>query len=307
MKDIKVSIIIPTYNGGKLWGESAKAIRESYSKRCEVLVIDSSSSDSTVDVARKYNFTIEIIPSSEFNHGGTRNKAVKNSVCDIVVFMTQDAIPKKESIDRILAPFSDPDVVCAYGRQLPHHDANPLAKHAREFNYGNVSYVIDITDRERLGLKTVFMSNSFSAYRVTTFNDLGAFPENTILCEDMYLTAKAVLGNFKVAYVADAEVYHSHNYTVVEEFKRYFDIGVFHQDEPWIRQSFGGAGGEGKKFILSEIKYLLKNGGLWLPIACVNNLAKLAGYKLGQKYKKLPASFRRKLSMHKRYWDNFSE
>ncbi|AYM89672.1 glycosyltransferase family 2 protein [Serratia sp. 3ACOL1] len=302
---MKVSIIIPTYNGGSLWEKSAKAIRESYSQSSEVLVIDSSSNDSTVEVARKYNFFIEVIPSSEFNHGGTRNKAVKNSTGDIVVFITQDAIPKKESIDRILAPFSDPDVACAYGRQLPHNDANPLAKHARKFNYGENSYVSDITDSDRLGLKTVFMSNSFSAYRVSIFNELGAFPENTILCEDMYLAAKAILANFKIAYVADAEVYHSHNYTVIEEFKRYFDIGVFHQDEPWIRKSFGGASGEGKKFIFSELRYLLKNGILWLPIACVNNIAKLAGYKLGQRYKRIPAIFRRKLSMHKRYWDNF--
>ncbi|MFC0229295.1 glycosyltransferase family 2 protein [Serratia aquatilis] len=304
---MKVSVIVPTYNGGSVWGKSAKAISECSPQSKEVLVIDSSSKDATVEIARKYDFKIEVISSSEFNHGGTRNKGAQDCNGDIAVFITQDAIAKKDSIERILAPFSDPNIVCAYGRQLPHDDANPLAKHAREFNYGKKSYISDITSCDALGLKTVFMSNSFAAYRLSAFNQLGGFPENTILCEDMYLAAKAVLANFKVAYVADAEVYHSHNYTMVEEFKRYFDIGVFHHDEPWIRESFGGASGEGKKFIFSEIKYLTKNGILWLPIAFANNLAKILGYKLGQNYKKIPAVLRRRLSMHTRYWNNFQE
>ena len=73
------------------------------------------------------------------------------------------------------------------------------------------------------------MSNSFSAYRISAFEKLGGFPSNTILCEDMYFTAKAVKAGFKVAYTTNAVVRHSHNYTPMEEFKRYFDIGVFHQ------------------------------------------------------------------------------
>ena len=118
----------------------------------------------------------------------------------------------------------------------------------------------------------------------------------------MYYTAKAVLAGYKVAYVHDALVAHSHNYSPFEEFKRYFDIGVFHTDEPWIRKAFGGAGGEGKKFILSELFFLLRNNPLWIPIACINNLMKFLGYKIGQKYKNLPLSIIKKFSMHTRYW-----
>jgi rhamnosyltransferase len=63
------------------------------------------------------------------------------------------------------------------------------------------------------------MSNSFSAYRLSIFNEIGRFPSNTILCEDMYYTAKAILAGYKVAYVADAVVKHSHNYSPIDEFK----------------------------------------------------------------------------------------
>ncbi|VFS57870.1 Uncharacterised protein [Raoultella planticola] len=204
---------------------------------------------------------------------------------------------------KIISVFSDTSIACAYGRQLPHTDANPLAQHARKYSYPEKGYVCGKDDIPQMGLKTVFMSNSFSAYRLSTFKELGGFPSNTILCEDMFFTAKAVLSGYKVAYVAKAVVQHSHNYTPSEEFKRYFDIGVFHKDEPWIRENMGGAGGEGKRFILSEIKFLLKRAPHWLPISCINNFMKILGYKLGQQYEKLPKKMIKSFSMHKRYWD----
>ncbi len=133
--------------------------------------------------------------------------------------------------------------------------------------------------------------------------ELKGFPNSTILSEDMYFAAKSVMAGYSVAYISDAVVRHSHNYSIREEFKRYFDIGVFHADEPWIREHFGGAGGEGKKFLLSELKYLSKTNPLYFPISVLHNFAKITGYKLGQKYKKLPISLIKKFSMHRRYWN----
>ncbi|WP_159333845.1 glycosyltransferase family 2 protein, partial [Klebsiella pneumoniae] len=107
-------------------------------------------------------------------------------------------------------------------------DANPLAQHARAFNYPDKGYIASKSSIPKMGLKTAFMSNSFSAYRLSVFKKIGGFPSNTILCEDMFYTAKAILAGYKVAYVPEAKVHHSHNYSPSEEFKRYFDIGVFH-------------------------------------------------------------------------------
>ncbi|HBT2267733.1 TPA: glycosyltransferase family 2 protein, partial [Klebsiella pneumoniae subsp. pneumoniae] len=217
-------------------------------------------------------------------------------------FLTQDAIPEDGFIDNIISVFKNEKVACAYGRQLPHFSANPLAQHARAFNYPNKSYVCGKNNVSALGLKSVFMSNSFSAYRLSAFKELEGFPSNTILCEDMFYAAKAILAGYQVAYAADAVVRHSHNYKPLEEFKRYFDIGVFHAQEKWIREKIGGAGGEGKKFILSEMKFLVKNAPLWIPLACINNCMKFFGYKLGQNYASIPLKLVRMLSMHKRYW-----
>lgn len=145
--------------------------------------------------------------------------------------------------------------MCAFGRQLPHKNATAIAKHARYFNYSNNKYISSKDKISQMGIKTVFSSNSFSAYRISTFMQLGGFPDNTILSEDMYFAAKAIMEGHKLAYCPDARVRHSHNYNSIEEFKRYFDIGVFHTDESWIRENFGGAGE--KVFVLLSLNLII--------------------------------------------------
>ena len=300
-----ISLIVPTYNAGPLWDEWLDALdRQTIMPDC-VQVIDSSSHDDTVSKARSRGIDVTIIPSSEFNHGGTRNRAL-NLVCpsDVVMFLTQDAIfADQYSIERIIRAFCDSDVGAAYGRQLPRQRAGPIEAHARLFNYPKESYVVGSEDIHDRGLRTVFISNSFAAYRVEALKSVGGFPDNTIFAEDMHATARMVIKGWKVAYCADATVYHSHAYSVLQEFKRYFDIGVFHSRESWIQEKFSGAGGEGLRFVVSELAYLAKCAPWLIPEAIFRTVAKYVGYKIGQKERYLSLPVKRKLSMHSRYWD----
>lgn len=299
-----IGLIIPTRNGGKVWNQCVDSLSGQRLKDISVLVIDSSSTDETVTKAKTIANRIIQIDAKSFNHGGTRNMAARELVdCDIIVFLTQDAILTiPDALKNLIVPFADPDVTAVCGRQLPHHDANPLAIHARIFNYPIESCVKSAADIPRFGIKTAFMSNSFAAYRSKVFFELGGFPENTILAEDMYLTAKMLKAGYKVAYCAEATVRHSHNYTPWEEFRRYFDTGVFHVNESWIRDQFGGTGGEGVRFIRSELVYLWQNAPSWIPRALLTSGCKLLGYKLGQNYRYLPWRWRHQLSMYKAYW-----
>ncbi|UDC27542.1 hypothetical protein SB00094_03040 [Klebsiella variicola subsp. tropica] len=301
---MKALIAIPTYNGGRIWEIAAANIRKYAGSEIYVQVIDSGSIDNTVTVAKENGFAVKCINADEFNHGGTRNLIVNmhRDEFDIVIFLTQDAIPQPDFLSNILKCFEDPMVACAYGRQLPHDDATYISKHARSFNYPSRSYVSTKDDIPKMGIKTAFTSNSFSAYRINTFCKLSGFPENTILSEDMYFAAKCILNGYKVAYCGNSMVKHSHNYSPIEEFRRYFDIGVFHCDEAWIRKEFGGAGGEGKRFLYSEFIYLSQNSLASIPRAFLHNFLKIFGYKLGQNYKRLPKKIIRYCSMHKRYW-----
>lgn len=302
---LKVGVIVPSRNGGDIWKSSAHAIFKQNYKFDSILVIDSESDDSTIAIAEKYGFKVEKILAKDFNHGGTRNLAVSLvGDVDILIFLTQDAVlDSADSISNILKYFDDPNISAVCGRQLPHFDANLLAQHARSFNYGEVTQIKDISSIKKLGIKTVFMSNSFSAYKKEVFDKLGGFPNNTILGEDMYISAKMILNGYKVVYSAEASVRHSHNYSPIDEFKRYFDTGVFHANEPWIMDSFGKANGEGKKFVLSELKFLAKENLSLIPKAIVTTLCKYLGYKLGTQYKLLPRIVCIKFSMYKSYWN----
>ena len=211
-----------------------------------------------------------------------------------------------DSIVNLTKAFADLNVGAVYGRQLPYDESNLFGHHLRKFNYTETSYIRSLADKDRYGIKTAFLSNSFAAYRRTAMDQIGWFKDGLILGEDTYAGAKLLQAGYKLAYVADAQVYHSHSYTVWEEFKRYFDIGVFHQMESWILHEFGKPEGEGMRYIKSEFIFLLQNKAYYLiPAFFARNVMKFLGYKLGKHYMKLPNSVIKKFSMHHRWWDKY--
>lgn len=268
------------------------------------MIIDSSSCDQTASLALDAGFTVDTIPQSEFNHGGTRNRAAQALChCDILVFLTQDAIlAMPEALAELVRCFEDEQIAAAYGRQLPHLGAGPLAAHARLFNYPAVTRVKSASDIHELGLKTAFCSNSFAAYRTSALLEIGGFPNDVIFGEDMCAVARLILSNYKVMYCATALVHHSHDYGFKDEFRRYFDIGVLHAREEWLKQTFGRAEGEGKRFVQSELAYLLKKAPWLIPSALLRTALKLVAYKTGQQEKRLPNVLKRRFSLNRNYW-----
>lgn len=306
MNDCKVSVVVPVLNGGTLWKRCIEAITNQVECDFDVLVIDSGSSDGSAELAEEAGFDIIKIDKRDFDHGGTRQMGARRLAdSDIIIYLTQDAIlDQPRSLSRLIEAFTDSKVGMAYGRQLPREGAGPIEAHARIFNYPSESSVKCLDDVFRLGIKAAFTSNSFAAYRTDALFEVGGFPERLILGEDMIVAARMLQSNRTVAYVASACVKHSHAYTITQEFKRYFDIGVLHHDEHWILEEFGKLEGEGARFVASELAYLRRES-LWLiPSALTRTITKLSGYKLGTQYHRLPKKFRRILSMHRLHWDH---
>jgi len=301
---MKFGLCLPTRNAGPSLQKLLDSIHAQKTRPFKFLVVDSSSEDGTVLACRKAGAQVRVIPQEKFNHGGTRWKAVGLlKGCPVVVFLTQDAVlADPGALGRLLQAFRDPQVGVAYGRQLPHPHSGLFGAHARLFNYPEVSSVKTLQDVPRLGIKTAFTSNSFAAYRVTALRSVGGFASDVILSEDMCAAGRMILAGWKVAYVAEARVYHSHDYSPTEEFKRYFDIGVLHAREPWILRSFGTAEGEGKRFVLSEIRYLASRAPWLLPMIGVRTAFKWAGYRLGILENRIPLSWKRRWSMNRSYW-----
>ena len=302
MSHLFFKIIIPTYNAETNLKIAFSDIDKDYLKH--FFVIDSSSEDDTTKLLNSYKIDYITIEKKAFNHGGTRQLAAERfKEADILIYMTQDAyLTSFDSIKKILSFFEDPEVGAVCGRQLPHKNATPLAQHARLFNYPDKTEIKSKKDIERLGIKVPFISNSFSAYRRSALMEMGGFPSDVILSEDMYIAAKMVLAGYKIVYSNEASCYHSHNYTPWQEFKRYFDIGAFHARESWIQKAFKSPKKEGMLFVKSELKYVWPNL-YWLIRSCITSAVKLTAYKLGKKEKHIPLWLKKKLSMHHDFWN----
>ncbi len=301
---MKIALIIPTYNGGTLFAKCLECISSQTIIISQKIVIDSSSTDNTALLAKEAGFDTYIIDKNNFDHGGTRNNALGYVDSDIVVFMTQDALLNdNQAIENLIEAFSDSNVHAAYGRQLPHESADLLSCFGRVNSYKETSYITNLTNDYPKGFRKAFMSNSFAAYRIKSLNALGGFPKQLILGEDSYTAAKLLCSGMSVAYVAKACVKHSHNYKIIEEFKRYFDTGVFHCTQKWMIDELGSVEGEGVKFALGQMKYVVHHGAYHLlPVSFMSSAAKYIGYKLGRNYHKLPLKVCLKFSMYNSYF-----
>jgi rhamnosyltransferase len=304
--DLTVAVAVPALNAAGNWERFLKGVQQQTLPINHFVVMDSTSTDGTPELAAAAGFTVISIARADFNHGGTRQIAIDRLTdVDVVIYLTQDAVLRNShDFEKLVAPFADPRVGATYGRQLPRAEANAMESHARLFNYPPTSLVKTWEDRHKLGIKATFLSNSFSAYRRTAIQSVGGFPGDTIVAEDALVAGKMLMAGWKTVYVGDAEVVHSHDYSIGEEFARYFDTGVYHGREAWLLESFGKADGEGKRFVISELRHLAQHAPYLIPGAIVRTGAKWLGYNLGRNEAKLSPALRRRFSMHKQFWDN---
>jgi rhamnosyltransferase len=303
-------IIIPTRNAAQFL-EVSLPILTAVLPPSNILLIDSDSKDDTAAIAHKFGVQLHWIDQSTFNHGDTRNLGRHLGVAeaDILVYMTQDAIPLDTNfLEELLRPFADETVGMVYGRQLPVPGAPPLEAFPRLFNYPPDSMVKSQHDLSRLGIKTFFCSDSFCAYRTSAWDAVGGFPERVIIGEDQHIAARMIKSGYKLVYAATAEVYHSHSYTLLQEFQRYFDTGAFFSQQRWILDLAGQAEGEGLRFLQSQTAYLWKTGASALiPYSLLLTVVKYLGYRVGLLESHLPNQWKIFCSQQKYFWRQQSQ
>lgn len=249
------------------------------------------------------NIEVFTIHRDEFDHGGTRHYGASLSSADYLLFMTQDAVPKNESlIEKLLEPFYDETVAAAYARQLADPSANATEIYTRIFNYPEHGFIKSKEDKDRMGIKTYFCSNVCAIYRRKTYEELGGFVNRTIFNEDMIFASKLIEDGYRIAYAADAKVTHSHNYNVKEQFHRNFDLGVSHNEFKEIFQSVPSES-EGIKLVKRTISFLADRREYVAIIEfIIQSAAKYIGYFMGKHYSYFPKSFILWCSMNKGYW-----
>ncbi|MGC8765602.1 MAG: glycosyltransferase family 2 protein [Brevinematia bacterium] len=274
----------------------------------EILIADSSDRDVFLDDNFKEKIKIYRIEKEDFDHGGTRTFLAKNAGGDILVFLTQDVIMESErSISNLTQYFEKMDELAAvYGKQLPHKNADIFSIHSRFFIYPEETRFYSRADLDKYGFKAGFLSNAFASYRKDYLEKINYFKDKIICSEDNYAGIKFLLAGYKIGYISTAMVYHSHNFTISSEFKRYFDIGAFYSTESELIGKFKGPSYEGLRYFFSEVKFLFKNRKPFLIFQSVLRcFLKLIAFYLGRLNRFLPKGIKIKISNNKNFWENF--
>ncbi len=302
---MKISVIIPTLNASHYLPRLLGRLSRQTVKPLEIIVIDSASTDDTPRVAQDAGVSFLSIPRSEFNHGGTRNRAASSAQGEYLVFLTQDALPMNDHLlQNLVEPLADDSLTAiSYGRQVAYEGAREIEKFVRAFNYPDKSLRKGRDDIERLGIKTFFCSNACAAYNAEVFRSLGGFRADTIMNEDMEYVFRAVQRGYFSYYAAGASVWHSHDYSISQQFRRYIDIGVFFSCNQDIMRCARNEG-EGVKYLTAALGVLLgKRCYRDVFHLVVDSMARFAGYRIGLSQGSVPASLMRRISMNTGYWD----
>ena len=244
------------------------------------------------------------VTEKEFDHGGTRDLAIRRSDADAFLCMTQDAVPAdRDLIGNLLEMlYSSEDVACVCARQLPMPDCGIIECYTRQFNYPDKSRIKRASDLPSMGIKTFFCSNVCACYRRDIYDRMGGFLKRTIFNEDMIYAGLAIRQGYGIGYCAEARVIHSHNYTGREQIHRNFDLAVSQAEHPEV---FGGISseGEGIKLVKQTAAYLMRHGRAYLlPRLVIQSGCKYIGYLLGKNYRKLPRRLVLALTMNRNYW-----
>lgn len=306
MKQYTVDVIIPTYHPDQTFATLLERLDKQTYPISNIIIMNTEIEyweDSCYP--KQENRKVYHIAKQDFDHGRVRAEAALKSEADILLYMTQDAIPRnKNLVENLIKAFDNNDVGAAYARQLPRINCKTIEAYTRSFNYPETSRIKSKEDLEELGIKTFFCSNVCAAYRRETYRELGGFVTRTIFNEDMIYAGNMVQSGKKIAYVADAEVIHSHNYSYMEYFRRNFDLAVSQVEHPEVFANVQSES-EGMKMVQQTAHYLYNNKKAWMIVDLILQSGfKWLGYKLGKNYKMLSRDLILKCTMNQTYWNN---
>ena len=286
---MRLSVILPICNAERFLAPLLNSLL-SQTVSSEIVVIDSGSTDGTLAIAAQFADRIRLlqIPREAFDHGGTRDAALRQSSGDYVVFLTQDALPvDKYSLENLLDAFSGPQIAAVYGRQIARPDAPAYEQLIREFNYPSTGRVWCERDIPRYGIRAYFFSDTFSAYRRDAYEAAGGFDHPITSNEDMIMAAKLLHAGYSLAYTPVAAVWHSHRSTLREDYRRHVLSGHVMQE---YREHLSGAqaDAEGLRMVRFVVKGLLRRGQFGsIPVFLAHIFARLLGNRVGKGKKRL--------------------
>ena len=305
MENKTVDVISPAYHPGKEFATLIKRLEKQSVPIHRIIVMNTEESMWNKEW-EKLSDVMEIhhLAKPEFDHGGTRAQAAELSDADVMIYMTQDAMPADRELlaELLKALEQDENIAAAYARQLPNAECSFVERYTRAFNYPDRSVVKTKKDMDQYGIKTFFCSNVCAAYKKDIYQKQGGFVRRTIFNEDMIYAGGLIQAGYGIAYAAEAKVIHSHNYNCMQQFHRNFDLGVSQAEHPEIFEGVPSEG-EGMRLVKKTLSHLVRSEKIWLIPGFVMQCAgKYAGYLAGKNFRRLPKKFVLWCTMSPNYW-----
>ncbi len=297
-----VSVVIPVLNAEAYLDRLLAALfSQKPAAPAEIVLVDSNSQDRTREIAAKFP-AVRVVPAGKFTHGGARNLGAREAKGDIVVLMTQDALPQDETwLAKLLAPLADPKVAATYSRQTPYPDANPMERYFL-FTHFPPGDAVRREQREGdLGLGNVFFSNVAAAIRRDLLLKF-PFDEKIIMSEDQQLSRDLIKAGYTVVYQPESVVIHSHNYSLPICFRRYFD-SIYSLTQIFPKHDMGESASMGFRYLFREVWHMARHYPAWLPYYLCYTACKSAGTLMGHFAGRMPRAWAKKMSLHRYYWD----
>jgi len=210
----EVSVVIPTWNGGKTIGKCLNALRNQSFGRCfEILVVDDGSTDNTLDVLASYP---EVLVISQANAGpaSARNRGARDASGEVILFTDDDCAPARDWLTEMLRPFDDPEVVGAKGvyRTHQHELVARFVQCEYEDRYRVMSHEPSID----------FVDTYSAGFRHRQFTEIGGYDVSfpAACAEDVELSYRMSRKGWKMVFAPAAVVYHQHPCTMGNYLRR---------------------------------------------------------------------------------------
>lgn len=280
--EMDVSIIILTKNAGEGFANLLERLSsQKFDANYEIIVIDSGSTDNTSEIARSLPVKFVRIKPEEFHHGKTRNLGAERATGEVLVYITQDALPLHDDwLHKLTDDLADPQIAMVVGRQIPWQTTKPPEKffYSYYFPEHRIEIARDAPDYYR---DNMFISNVNSAIKRDAWKQF-RFSEDIALAEDKEFARRILLAGWKVIYRPDAVVYHAHDFSLRSIYQRSVDAGIalrqgvnVPRSRNWVINRLG--------YFVKEARYIMANeaGWKWLPYSVAYEASKLLGVVVG--------------------------
>jgi len=283
MDEIYVSIIILTRNAGSRFSLLLNKIyQQQFDRTYEVVIVDSGSTDDTLKIAGNFPLRIVEIKSEEFHHGRTRNLGAKESRGEILVYITQDAVPENNSWLKYLTEhFSSPDIAMVVGKQIAWQEIKPPEQFFYYYHFPDKQILLN-SDSAADYHDNMFISDVNSAIRKDVWAKL-LFSDDIIFAEDKDLAARMIKNGWQIIYEPSAAVFHAHNFTIRELFQRAVSYGnSFNKGGIPALKAKGKRADKLTEYFYDMICYLKRSKSLiWFPYCIYYEFIKNLGFQLG--------------------------